>query len=131
MQGNMSDYSKMRILYLQTPAHESLISNYTKDITVYTSGSTIASVLHLKNYDCLILDMEHVESMEVLENLKNFIPERYVIACSSKPEVIVESLSYGADAIILNPQDENECERTLYKAASYLNMQEIFDDTYY
>lgn len=131
MQTNMSNYSKIRILYLQTPTHESLISNYTEDITVYTSGSTIASVLHLKNYDCLVLDMEHVESMEVLENIKNFIPERYVIACSSDPDVIVKSLSYGADAVILDPLDEKECERALYKAASYLNMQEIFDDTYY
>jgi DNA-binding NarL/FixJ family response regulator len=131
MQANMSNYSKMRILYLQTPTHETLISNYINDITVYTSGSTIASVLHLKNYDCLILDMNHVESMEVLENIKNFIPERYVIACSSEPDVIVKSLSYGADAIILDPLNEKECERALYKSASYLNMREIFDDTYY
>ncbi len=131
MQENMNNYSGMRVLYLQTPTHESLISNYTQEITIYNSGSTIASVLHLKNYDCLILDMEHVESMEVLETIKSFIPERYVIACSSKPEVIVESLANGADSVILNTQDKKECERALYKAASYLNMQEIFSDTYY
>ena len=131
MQANMSSYSKMRILYLQTPTHKTSIPEYVDNTTVYTSGSTIASVLHHTNYDCLILDMEHVESMEVLEGLKNFLPDRYVIACSTKPEIIVKALANGVDAVVLNPLDADECERTLFKAASYLNMQEIFDDTYY
>ncbi len=121
----------MKTIYLQTPAHQTSIPQYVEDTTVYTSGSTIASVLHLKNYDCLLLDMEHVESMEVLENIKNFMPERYVIACSNNPETIVKSLSYGVDAILLDPMDKKECERALFKVASYVNMQEIFDDTYY
>ncbi len=131
MQANMGNYNKMRVLYLQTPLHQSLICNHVNNITVYSSGSTIEAALHLKNYDCLILDMDHVESMEVLEKIKSFIPDRYVIACTSQPEVIVESLASGADSIVLNPLDKSECERALYKAASYMNMQEIFDNTYY
>jgi len=127
----MNNYSKMKIIYLQTPTHQTSIPKYVENTTFYTSGSTIASVLHLKNYDCLVLDMEHVESMEVLENIKNFMPERYVIACTNKPEIIVKALSYGVDAILMNPLDEKECERTLFKVASYVNMQEIFDETYY
>ncbi len=121
----------MRILYLQSSTHDSILEHFIKDIKIYTSGTTIASILHLKNYDCLVLDMKQPESMEVLENLKHFIPERYVICCSSDASIIKQCLAFGADSILLDPLDAKACERTLYKAASYLNMQEIFDDTYY
>ncbi len=131
MPSHTTNFSNMRIIYLQTPTHQTSITSYAKNITVYTSGSTISSVLHQKNYDCLILDMEHVESMEVLQTIKNFLPERYVIACSSESAVILSALTHGVDAVVLNPLDKNECERTLLKAASYINMQEIFDDTYF
>ena len=131
MQENMKNYKKIRLLYLQALTHEHKLSTFTQKIEVYTSGMTIASILHLRNYDGIVLDMEHSESMEVIENIKKFLPQRYVIACSSKAELIKASLEKGADAILLNPLDEKECERTLYKMASYLNMQEIFDENYY
>lgn len=121
----------MRILYLQSPKHETILDTLVPDIRKYTSGSTIASLLHHKNYDFLVLDMEQVESMEVLENLKHFLPDRYIISCCSTPDLIQKSLVLGADSILMNPLDIKECERVLYKAASYLNMQEIFDETYY
>lgn len=125
------NYKKVRILYLQSPTHQSILDTLIPDVKVYTSGTTIASVLHHKNYDCLVLDMNQVESMEVLENIKHFIPERYVVAVCSDSDLIKKSLLLGADAILMNALDIKECERTLYKAASYLNMQEIFDNTYY
>lgn len=131
MQENMRNYKKTRILYLQTPSHENVFNLFTHEIDIYTSGTTIASVVHRRNYDGIILDMQHCESLEVLENIKQFLPERYVIACSSDPELIKASLEKGADAVVLNPLDEKECECTLYKMASYLNMQEIFDENYY
>jgi len=121
----------MKILYLQAPMHETILDNYVDDSRLFTSGATIASILHLKNYDCLVLDMNQAESMEVLESIKQFIPERYVIACCSEAETIKDSLLLGADSILINPLDEAQCDRVLYKAASYLNMQEIFDETYY
>lgn len=131
MQAKIMNYKKMRILYLQSSTHKNIFDNFTQHINIYTSGTTISSVLHHKNYDCLVLDMSHPESMEVLENIKHFIPERYIISCSYEASVIKESLMLGADAILMNPLDAKECERTLYKAASYMNMQEIFEDTYY
>ena len=131
MQATMMNYNKMRLLYLQTPSHKNSLDKFTKKIEVYTSGTTIASVLHLRNYDCAILDMEHSESMEVLENIKHFLPERYIIACSSDAEIIKKSLANGADAILLDPMDEKECERLFFRAASYLDMHDIFEDTYY
>ena len=131
MQTKTISYKTMKILYLQSQKHQTILENFTKNIHIYTSGTTMASVLHHKNYDCLVLDMEHPESIEVLENIKHFIPESYVIACCCDPDLVKESLVLGADAILINPLDNKECDRTLYKAASYLNMQEIFDDTYY
>lgn len=131
MQSKMINYKKMRMLYLQSSLHETILDSYTREIKIYTSGTTIGSILHHKNYDCLVLDMDHPESMEVLQGLKHFIPERYVICCCSDPDVIKQCLVYGADEILLNPLNAKECERVLYKAASYMNMQEIFDETYY
>ena len=87
------------MLYLQTPTHETVLDVFTQEIKVYTSGMTIASVLHHKNYDCLVLDMKQVESMEVLESSKHFLPDRYVISCCSDSDLIKESLLHGADAI--------------------------------
>ena len=127
----MNTYTKIRILYLQTPSHQTSLDKLTHNIEVFSSGMAISSVSHLRNYDFMVLDMQHVESMEVLEKIKHFLPERYVIACSSKPETVMQSLQAGADAVLLNPLDEKECKRVLYRAASYLNMQEIFYDTYY
>ena len=131
MQSKMFNYKKIKILYLQSALHKTLLDSYTREIKIYTSGTTISTILHHKNYDCLVLDMSHTESMEVLENLKHFIPERYVISCSSDPDIIKQSLMFGADAILMNPLNAKECERVLYKAASYMNMQEIFNETYY
>lgn len=121
----------MRILYLQSSTHETILDSFTAEIKIYTSGMTISTVLHHKNYDCLVLDMDHAESMEVLESLKHFIPERYVISCCSDPDTIKQCLILGSDAVLMNPLNAKECERALYKAASYMNMQEIFDETYY
>ena len=131
MHENIKNFKKLRLLYLQTPIHESVLDTFTQKIEVYTSGTTIASVLHLRNYDGIVLDMRHTQSMEVLENIKQFLPDRYVIACSSKAEQIKSSLEKEADAILLNPLDAKECERTLYKLASSLNMQEVFNENYY
>jgi len=131
MQANKSNYEKMRVLYLQTPTHETLLDSFVEDIKVYTSGMTISSVLHYKNYDILLLDMLHSESMEVLQSLKQFLPNKYVIASCKDPEGIKEALIAGADDILLNTMNAKQCERSLYKAASYINMQEIFDQTYY
>lgn len=131
MQANINSFEKVRILYLKSPQHENILENFVANCKTYTSGMTLSSVLHHTNYDLLILDMDHNESMEVLEGLKQFLPERYVLACSSKAEKIKDALSAGADAILLNPMDIRECERALYKAASYMNMQEIFEETYY
>ena len=131
MQTKLISYNKMRILYLQSPMHKTVLDSFVDQSKLYTSGATIASILHLKNYDCLVLDMHQIEALEVLENIKHFIPDRYVIACSSDAQIIKESLTYGADSILMDPMDENQCERALYKAASYLNMQEVFDETYY
>jgi len=119
------------MLYLQRPTHENILDSFVDEIKIYTSGMTISSMLHHKNYDVLVLDMLHSESMEVLQSIKQFIPERYVIACCKDPESIKDALVAGADEILLNPMDANQCERSLYKVASYINMQEIFDKTYY
>lgn len=131
MKSKIKNYNNIKILYLQTSSHKTSLDKFTDKIEYYFSGMAIGSVLHLRSYDFLVLDMEHVESEEVLKNIKQFIPERYVIACSSKPETILKSLQMGADDILLNPMDEKECERALYRAAAYANMQEIFHDTYY
>jgi EAL domain-containing protein (putative c-di-GMP-specific phosphodiesterase class I) len=131
MQVNTNNYTNIRVLSLQSPSHKNILDTYVSNMKTYTSGMTISSVLHHKNYDVLFLDMLHSESMEVLQSIKLFLPDRYVIACSKDSEVIKESLMAGADAILMNPLDIVQCERTLYKAAAYMNMQEIFDDTYY
>lgn len=127
----MNTYTKIRILYLQTPSHQTSLDKFAHNIEFFSSGMAISSVSHLRNYDFMVLDMEHVESMEVLKKIKHFLPERYVISCTSRPEKVMQSLQEGADAILLDPLDEKECKRLLYRAASYLNMQEIFYDTYY
>ncbi len=127
----MNTYNKMRIIYLKSSSHKTSLDKFTSKIEFYSSGMAVGSVSHLKNYDFLVLDMEHAESMEVLKKVKHFFPERYIIACSADPKMIVNSLGAGADAILLDPMDEKECKRLLYRAASYLNMQEIFYDTYY
>ena len=127
----INNYDNIKLLYLQSSAHKSLVHDLIPQIVVYTSGNTISSNLHINNYDFILLDMLHIESMKVLENIKDFFPERYVIACTNDPLCITESLQKGADSILLNPMDQKECERTFYKAASYLNMQEIFHNTHY
>ena len=104
---------------------------FVSDLQVYTSGMAISSILHHKNYDVLVLDMSHNESLEVLQSLKQFIPERYVIACATDAQLIKDTLLAGADAILMNPLSRVECDKALYKAATYLNMQEVFDLTYY
>jgi len=131
MQANINNFEKIKVLYLQSPTHENILENFVENCKIYTSGMTLSSVLHHKNYDLLILDMNHRESMEVLESIKQFLPDRYVLACSNNAEKIKDALSAGADAILMNPMDIREAERALYKAASYMNMQEIFDETYY
>lgn len=131
MQAKINNFTNIRILSLQTPSHENILDTYVSNIKIYTSGTTISSVLHHKNYDILFLDMLHSEGMEVLQSIKQFLPDRYVIACSKDAETIKNSLMAGADAILLNPLNVIQCERTLYKAATYFNMQEIFYDTYY
>jgi len=131
MQEKMMNYTKMRILSLQTSSYQNIMDVYTSHLKVYTSGMTISSVLHHKNYDVLVLDMDHSESLEVLQSIKQFIPERYVIACAKDAEVIKDALLAGADAILMNPMDSVQCERALYKASTYINMQDIFDATYY
>ncbi|PHR58845.1 MAG: hypothetical protein COA44_01490 [Arcobacter sp.] len=131
MQENINNFEKIRMLYLQSPRHENILVNFVQETKLYTSGMTLSSVLHQKNYDILVLDMEHRESLEVLEAIKQFLPERYVIACSNNAQKIKDALDAGADSILLNPLDAKECERSLYKAASYMNMQEIFKHTYY
>lgn len=131
MQENIKNFEKMRMLYLQSSTHENILVNFVQETKLYTSGMTLSSVLHHNNYDILVLDMNHRESMEVLVGIKQFLPERYVIACSNNAEIIKDSLDAGADAILLNALDAGQCERTLYKAASYINMQEIFEETYY
>ena len=131
VQAKTFNYSKMRLLYLQSSSHETSLDTFVAGIDTYSSGMAIASVLHRTNYDVLVLDMDHVESIEVLENIKSFLPERYVIVCGNERDKVVEALHYGADSILLNPSDPQACESVLYKAASYLNMQEIFEETYY
>lgn len=131
MQAKTFNYTKMRLLYLQSSFHMTSLDAFVSKIETYSSGTAIASVLHRKNYDALVLDMDHAESMEVLENIKNFLPERYVIVCGSESEKVVEALHHGADSILLNPLDAQACESVLYKAAAYLNMHEIFEETYY
>lgn len=131
MQAKTFNYSMMRLLYLQSSSHESSLKTFVPGIDSYSSGIALASVLHRKSYDVLVLDMDHVESMEVLESIKSFLPERYVIVCGNEPDKIVEALHKGADAVLLDPSDAKTCETALYKAASYLNMQEIFEETYY
>jgi len=131
MQEHIHNFTKIRILYLQGAKHKSVLNTFVKSTKIYTSGMTLSSVLHHKNYDILALDMDHIESMEILEGIKQFLPQCYVIAISNDSEKIKNALVEGAEAILLNPLDEKECERALYKAASYMNMQEIFDETYY
>jgi len=131
MLSTTNNYDNIKLLYLQSSAHESLVHDLVPQIVMYTSGNTIGSNLHINNYDFILLDMTHTESMEVLENIKDFFPERYVIVCTNDPLCITESLQKGADSILLNPMDQKECERVLYKAASYLNMQNIFHNTHY
>jgi len=131
MQEKIINYNNMKLLYLQSPTHENILGSFVSDIKVYASGMTISSILHHKNYDILVLDMSHSESLEVLQSLKQFLPERYVIACAKEAEVIKDALVAGADAILIDPLNRAECERSLYKAATYLNMQEVFDTTYY
>ncbi len=131
MQAKTFNYSKMRLLYLQSSSHETSLDTFVPRIDTYSSGIAIASILHRKSYDILVLDMDHVESMEVLESIKRFLPQRYVIVCGNKGDKIVEALHHGADSVLLDPSDPKACEAVLYKAASYLNMQEIFEETYY
>jgi EAL domain-containing protein (putative c-di-GMP-specific phosphodiesterase class I)/GGDEF domain-containing protein len=131
MQANTIQLNTIRLLYLQDKSYQDALFDYSDEIKTYTSGMTISSVLHYKNYDALVLDMNHPESIEVLKSLKQFLPERYVIACSDDADRIKESLFLGADDIIMDSQESELVKRALYKLASYLNMQEIFDDTYY
>jgi len=131
MQAKIANFSKVRLLYLQTPNHKTGFESFTQHIKVYTSGTALSAVLHLKNYDFLVLDMAHKESTEVLQSYKQFFPCNYVIACCSEPEIIHTALENGADAILLDQLNEDECERAMYKASSFLNMQDIFQDRYY
>ncbi len=131
MQANMINFNHLRILYLHSASHQHVLDTFTQHIDHYTSGMTISSVLHHKNYNCLVLDMEHKESMEVLRSLKQFIPERYVISICQDAAIIKEALEEGADGILLDAMDVRAWEKVLYKAAACMNMQEIFDDTYY
>jgi len=131
MQDNIKNFKKIRILYLQSSTHENILVDFVQDTKLYTSGMTLSSILHHNNYDLLVLDMNHTESIEILEGIKQFLPERYVLACSNNAQKIKNALESGADAILLNPLDAKECERALHMAASYLNMQEIFEHTYY
>jgi len=125
------NYTNIRTLNLETSSFKSSLKSFTQENRIFTSGLTIESNLYLKNYDCLVLDIEHPESMEVLKNIKEISEETYTIVCGNEPEKITKALSLGADSILLNPEDEKECERTLHKASAYLNMQEVFNDTYY
>ena len=131
MQAKIANFNKVRLLYLQTANHESGFEAFTPHVNVYTSGTALSSVLHLNNYDFLVLDMLHKESLEVLQSYKQFFPCHYVIACCSEPKMIHTALDKGADAILMDARDEEACERALYKATSFLNMQDIFQDRYY
>ena len=131
MQAKIANFNKVRLLYLQSSNHETGFGEFTEHIKVYTSGTALSSVLHLKNYDFLVLDMAHKESTEVLLSYKQFFPCNYVIACCSESKVIHAALENGADTILLDASNEEECERAMYKATSFLNMQDIFQDRYY
>jgi len=131
MQAKIANFNKVRLLYLQSPNHQMGFEGLTQNIKVYTSGTALSSVLHLRNYDFLVLDMAHKESTDVLQSYKQFFPCHYVIACCSEPQVMWDALKNGADAILMDPSDEEECERAMYKATSFLNMQDIFQDRYY
>ena len=70
MLSTTNNYDKIKLLYLQSSAHKSIVHDLIPQIVVYTSGNTIGSNLHINNYDFVLLDMSHTESMEVLENIK-------------------------------------------------------------
>jgi EAL domain-containing protein (putative c-di-GMP-specific phosphodiesterase class I)/response regulator of citrate/malate metabolism len=131
MQANTIQLNKIRLLYLQNRSTHDALFDFSEQIKTYSSGMTISSVLHYKNYDALVLDMNHAESMEVLKNIKHFIPERYVISVAQDAQSIKAALEQGADDVIIDTTEHEAVKRTLYKLASYLNMQEVFDDTYY
>ncbi|MDF1881279.1 EAL domain-containing protein [Sulfurimonas sp. MAG313] len=131
MQKFTNDYSKIRLLYLQTSHHKNILDTLVDSIKVYTSGMTISSVLHHRNYDTLILDMTHPESMDVLKNIKQTFPQRFVIACCKDANLIKDALINGADSVLIDTMNQEECEKTLYKVCTYINMQEIFHERYY
>lgn len=131
MQAKSVQLDQIRLLYLHTSSQHTVIDQLTPHIDHYSIGMTLASVIHHTNYDALVLDMSHKESFEVLENTKQFLPDRYIIACSTDAQSIKKSLELGADDILLSPESLTHCSRALYKLASYANMQQIFDETYY
>ena len=75
--------------------------------------------------------MNHTESLAIIKKAKNISENIYVIAVSNQSPTITLALKFGADSILMNCEDEKECKKALYKASSYLNMEEIFNDTFY
>ena len=75
MQVNAHNYKNIRVLSLQSSYHKNILDTYVSNMKTYSSGMTISAVLHHKNYDVLFLDMLHNESMEVLQSIKQFLPD--------------------------------------------------------
>lgn len=127
----MFDYANIRLIYLQSLSHQSLLGRGLENTKIFTLSHDMKLYLTVKDYDFIALDMGHLRSMQILKQLKKSSPQSYVIVSSTNEKILMQALKEGADASLINPMDKDECDRVLYKAASYVNMQEIFYQTYY